>query len=396
MSINISTHLIGIANEALQEITTIHSENQEGVSLEKARLVLAKTSAAILALFHLRQIDSWLIANAKKWWEAILDMQREFAVIKWAWDKAIEAWLDSRLTETLMWMITAMSKEVQRVLLKRDSVFILEKLNPEQWRWNLLELTRRIAPEYANYGRGFNATKITHVEELAQILNIADWLSGTMIDLWTANGYVAKAIAKQGGFEKLFGYDISPDMIAEAQKEMWEKERYLVHDLTNGIPHEDGSIDFLVASFWSAGEVHPNILKEVSRVLKRWWKAWLSFCNKDAFAHEVWQPQMNTLEIVINPLANIAEVPVWNETTKQFDIFKIPAILKSAREVREEARQYWLSIQEIQSFPLLIATVPPSFFDNDEKTQDAIIRDRALWKAEPFSGYYLNTLLHKE
>ena len=95
---------------------------------------------------------------------------------------------------------------------------------------------------------------------------------------------------------------------------------------------------------------------------------------------------MNTLEIVINPLANIAEVPVWNETTKQFDIFKIPAILKSAREVREEARQ----------FPLLIATVPPSFFDNDEKTQDAIIRDRALWKAEPFSGYYLNTLLHKE
>ena len=58
MSTDISAHLIEIATAALQEIKTIHSENQEGVNLEQARLVLAKTSAAILALFHLRQIDS--------------------------------------------------------------------------------------------------------------------------------------------------------------------------------------------------------------------------------------------------------------------------------------------------------------------------------------------------
>lgn len=185
-------------------------------------------------------------------------------------------------------------------------------------------------------------------------------------------------------------------MIQEAVKDKWENEEYNVHDISEGIPHADESIDFLVVSLWSAWEVHPDILKEVSRVLKKWWKAWLSFYNKDAFAHEAWQPQMNTLEVVINPLANIAEVPVWNEATKQFDIFKIPAILKSAQEVRKAARQYWLGIEEIQSFPLLVATVPPSFFDDNEKTQNAIIRDRALWNAEPFSGYYLNILLHKE
>jgi len=49
---------------------------------------------------------------------------------------------------------------------------------------------------------------------------------------------------------------------------------------------------------------------------------------------------MNTLEIVINPLANIAEVPVWNDATKQFDVFKIPAILKDANEVRKEAQEH--------------------------------------------------------
>jgi hypothetical protein len=50
---------------------------------------------------------------------------------------------------------------------------------------------------------------------------------------------------------------------------------------------------------------------------------------------------------------------------------------------------------EIQSFPLLISTASPSFFDDEDRTNNAIIRDRALWKAEPFSGYYLNVLVEK-
>lgn len=395
MSAEISSRLITVAQAALDEIRAIHIKNQEGVNLEQARMVLTKTSVAILALFHLRQLDSKLIAHAKKWWDAILDMKRELVVIKWAWEKAIEVWLDPRLTETLMWMITAMSKEVQKVLLGRDSVFRYEELSPNQWRQNLLELTGRIAPEYASYGSGFNATRITHEEELTRILEAARWLSGIAVDLWTANGYVARALAEQYNFEKVYGYDVSPDMIREAEKAKWEGEEYQVHDISTGIPHEDGSIDFLVASLWSAWEVHPDILKEVSRVLKKWWKAWLSFYNKDAFAHEAWQPQMNTLEIVYNPLASIVEVPVWNTDTRQFDVFKISALSKNATEIRQEAQKNWLRVIVMQSFPLLISTASPSFFDDEDKTNRAIIRDRALWKAEPFSGYYLNVSVEK-
>jgi len=66
MLTDISSHLIRVAQSALDEIQTLHTVSQEDVSLEQARMVLAKTSAAILALFHLRQIDSQLIANAKR------------------------------------------------------------------------------------------------------------------------------------------------------------------------------------------------------------------------------------------------------------------------------------------------------------------------------------------
>lgn len=66
-----------------------------------------------------------------------------------------------------------MSKEVQRILLMRDSVFTAETLSAKQSLINLLELTRRIAPKYGKYGDEFNATKITHEVELAYILEVA-------------------------------------------------------------------------------------------------------------------------------------------------------------------------------------------------------------------------------
>ncbi len=399
MSLDISNQLIDIAERTIAELKQLHIETTTKgvtVTLDQARKVLAKTSEAILALFHLRQIDSGLIAETKKWWDAILDMTREFVVIDSAWQRALEVGLDPNLSKTLMWLITAMSKEVQRVTLKRPSVFTPEKLNLETWRANLLALTKKIAPHYANYGEGFSATKITHEEELLNILKSAQWLSGVAVDLWTANGYVARALGKMWNFSSIHGYDISPEMVREANTLKWTKEHYSVLDIAEGIPHEDGSVDFLVASLGSAWEVHPDILKEVSRVLKKWWKAYLSFYNKDAFAHKAWQPQMNTLEIVYNPLASIVEVPVWNDETKRFDVFKIPALSKSANEVRQEAQVNWLTIDEIQSFPLLIASVSPSFFQDEGQVSDIVKRDRALWTVEPFSGYYLNVLVRKD
>jgi hypothetical protein len=50
-------------------------------------------------------------------------------------------------------------------------------------------------------------------------------------------------------------------------------------------------------------------------VLKPGGKAWLSFYNKDAFAHVWWQPQQNSLEVVYNPLAQIVEVPIKDGET---------------------------------------------------------------------------------
>lgn len=62
-----SDQLIEIAEKGFNRIKELHQkENNTGVTLEQVRLVLANTSETIFALFHLRQLDSGLIAAAKQ------------------------------------------------------------------------------------------------------------------------------------------------------------------------------------------------------------------------------------------------------------------------------------------------------------------------------------------
>jgi len=340
----------------------------------------------------------WLIAQSKKEGDPILQLEREWEVINNAGNLAWESGEDVNYAEMLVWMITAAAKDKQRKILWREQVFVKESLSEEDWRKNLLALTEQVAPKYDTYWDGFSATRLTRNEELRRIMGVVDSMQNReiAIDLGTANGSVSRELIKWW-FQKVYGYDVSPAMIKEANKlktHTWEI--YDEYDLSKGIPHDSSSVDLVVASFGSAWEVHPDIISEVSRVLRPGWKAWLSFYNKDAFAHVWWQPQQNSLEVVYNPLAQLVEVPIKDDETWKMKVYKIPALSKSIRDIEIDVRGRWLLIDSVESFPLLSTMMPPTFFTENWMEQIALEHDRAHGKVKPYRWYYLNVLLQKD
>ena len=383
-----------------QIVETLANSNDKEI-LGKARLevraILDGINIAIVRAFMYRQEFMGLIAASKKEWDSILQLEREWEVIKNAGNIAIEAWEDEKYTEMLVWMITAAAKEKQRKILGRDTVFVKEILTQEESRNNLLVLTEIVAEKYDQYWKDFSATKLTREEEIRGIEKAAESVKNkwVAIDLGTANGSIVRKLAEQG-FEKVYWYDVSPDMIRVAnQLKTRTSETYTEVDLSTGIPMAEASVDFLVSSFGSAGEVHLDIIHEVNRVLKPGGKAWLSFYNTDAFAHIWWQPQQTSLEVIYNPIAQILEVPVYDTNAGKMKVFKIHALSKNITDIESEIRGTWLLIDQVESFPLLATMMPPVFFEDKRNELVAIEHDRAHGKIRPYRGYYLNVLLQK-
>lgn len=385
-------------SEVVRVLTNSTNLQELWVARSQVRGVLDKINIALVKTYLYRQAFMWLIAQSKKEGDPILQLEREWEVINTAGDLARESNEDVNYAEMLVWMITAAAKDKQRKILWRDNVFVKEKLSEEDWRKNLLGLTEKVATTYDTYWEWFSATRLTRNEELRWIMWVVDSMQNRelAIDLGTANGSVSRELIKRW-FKEVHGYDISPAMIQEANRlKTHTGEIYTEYDLNKWIPHDNSSVDLVVASFGSAWEVHADLISEVSRVLKPGGKAWLSFYNKDAFAHVWWQPQQNSLEVVYNPLSQIVEVPIKDSETWKMKVFKIPALSKSIRDIEVEIRWRWLLIDSVESFPLLSTMMPPTFFTEPWMEQIALEHDRAHWKVKPYRWYYLNVLLQKD
>ncbi len=385
-------------SEIVRILTNSTNPQELWIARGQVRWILDRINVALVKTYLYRQAFMWLIAQSKKEGDPILQLEREWEVINAAGNLALESNEDVNYAEMLVWMITAAAKDKQRKILWRDHVFVKEKLSDEDWRRNLLALTEEVASSYDTYWERFSATRLTRNEELWRIIGVVGSMQNRelAIDLGTANGSVSRELIKRW-FKKVHGYDVSPAMIKEANKlKTHTGEVYTEYDLSKWIPHDSSSVDLVVASFGSAWEVHPDIISEVSRVLRPEWKAWLSFYNKDAFAHVWWQPQQNSLEVVYNPLAQIVEVPIKDNETWKMKVYKIPALSKSIRDIEVEVRGRWLLIDSIESFPLLSTMMPPTFFTEKWMEQIALEHDRAHWKVKPYRWYYLNVLLQKD
>ena len=117
-------------------------ESEDSKDLEEARRltreILTNITAKISALFLDRLKLMWLIASSKRNSEAILQLGREYELIKKFSELTKEQKWDYKMVEMLIWLITASWKEKQRQILSRSSVFVRENIDSSELLSNLL------------------------------------------------------------------------------------------------------------------------------------------------------------------------------------------------------------------------------------------------------------------
>lgn len=393
--------LESLIGKDLSPIVEVLANSTDKEVLWKARIevrnILDSINIAIVRTFMYRQQFMWLIAASKKEWDPILQLEREWEVIKNAGNIAIEAWEDEKYTEMLIWMITAAAKDKQRKILDRELVFVQEEID----RWilfqNSINLRDKVASSYAMYGDWFDATKFSRLHEAKAIQE----LIGTMENKWSAlsllsaDGSIGRLLI-EWWFKKVIWYDISSRMVEVAQKnQISSNESYCILEMGDMLNIEKESMDLVVADFGSASELNEWLLETISTVLKPWGIAYLSYYNSDAFAHTWWQPWQTSIEAILNPLSDILEVPLIDPVTRKCQSYKIYAKWKSFVEITEEAKNMNLHISDVSSFPLLFTMMPPTFFTEEKRIKEAMEYDEIHGKVAPFKGYYLNIVLKK-
>ena len=381
-------------------VETLWSSKDKEILLrgrQDVRAILDGINIAIIRTFMFRQKFMGLIAASKKEWDPILQLEREWEVIKNAGTIARESGEDEQYTEMIVWLMTAAAKEKQRKILGRNSVFIDEGISISVLRDNAIALRDSVAESYGRYGVWFDSTRLAQRNERKQLLDLIqmDEQRWSAISLMSADGSIWRILVNEW-FQNVQWFDISPKMIQVSRSlAMPEWETYDLFEPSLPIPAEEASTDLIIADFWAASELDKSLLSEVKRILKPGGKAYLSYYNADAFAHTWWQPWQNSIEAILNTESPVLEVPLIDSDTWKCKSYKIYAQWRSYDSLMSELKELWLFLVDASSFPLLSSLMPPTFFTDESRVNEAIEYDLAHARIPPYKGYYLNLIIRK-
>jgi len=375
--------------------------------LWEARKWVSKATDAIYEAFLERQRCMQNIADAKvqEVWEilemedlSVIRLQRETELLHEYSNRAIEDWEDPEIIKMLIWYLMYAWKMKQLKILKKETVFWKEELRDDELLKNLVDLTKRVSSSYNVYWKDFDWTALVRYLEKEMIRNAAReiWEKWLAIDLWTANWDKAKYL-KSLWFKKVIGYDISPDMIEVAKESnMSEWIDFSQVNLFEWIPLENASVDYIVSNFWSASEVHKHIFKEVDRVLKPWWKAYLSFYNQNSITSNWWQPLQGSIWAVLNKESHVLEVPIFWWDGVWAKVYQIYAMPYSLDKINSEVSSLDLHLDSVWSFSPALTLAPSVFFDSKERLNVLKWYEKEHCFKWPYLGFYIMVVVKKK
>ncbi len=373
------------------------NKESSNFSLEQARIRVTEVTSEIVDLFCERQSIMSDIANAKnRNGEAHLPIflpQREQELLRRFRNVAKEKGVDPNMTDMLVSMLMSAAKFAQRDILQRTTILDTERPNIDLLKSSLLDLTRKVARPYDEYDGSFEGTHIECVREQEILTELAQLSKGECaVNLGCANGsYVSRILS--GQFKRIVGYDISPDMIACA-KEKYPEHEFYIHDLDNGIPLSDESVDLVVANFGSASEVCVNLWEETARVLKPAGRAFFSFYNQKALITRWWTPWSNSYRITINIHNDTIMVPVA-ETDDSAYVYWIYGRAVDDKDVYTSARASGLQLRQVESSSPLWDDKPREFFKHQDAVKSAIEYEKGHAHIAPYLGQYLRVVVNK-
>jgi len=168
-------------------------------------------------------------------------------------------------------------------------------------------------------------------------------------------------------FDKVYGYDFSPEMILVCNKNKLSKRKgnvsFEIRDIEEQeLPWENNTIPFVNTAFGMGSffENVENLFREVKRVLQPKGIAIFSFYNSDALVNKLelqWKPAL-AARVVTNGLQ-------VNFEGKEFEI---PAKAYSVKEIKRRLIGLFgeKNILEITTFPTLSALFPQELFASKE------------------------------
>jgi ubiquinone/menaquinone biosynthesis C-methylase UbiE/chorismate mutase len=243
-------------------------------------------------------------------------------------------------------------------------------------RQQLLALTKDVAPSYdQRYGRKFGIKTYLDFEreKISELVSSVQNQS-TAIDLGCATGEVAFSLAEK--FDRVFGYDISPDMIAVATKKAKKMGKTLskvcfkVVDLELRIPLPDNSVSVAVMNMGTASDIRniDQLLEEVRRVLLPGGKFLLSFYNAESllakFGYLPWQA---SLPAIIDREMDVLDVTFDPGHSKGPNLYLIYAKPRSIDEVSILLEKYGLGkANKFMTHPTLAGILPEDIMSTEK------------------------------
>ena len=342
-----------------------------GVELAKVDNVLISVLSKRMDLAKL--VQEWKARHGK---QPILRLETEDARIaqfaQWAGAKG----LNQNFARAILYSIIAESCRVQ--IGQLQSISAEEAIydeNREKWyqllKNNLLALTAQVASEYdVMYEDNAPFATKSYLEFEGYVIETeinalkATGNTGIAIDIGCATGRVA--FQSSPDFEKVIGYDISPDMIKVAKSKCdingASNAEFIETDIENGIPLDNNSVSLAVMNLGTASDIRDirKVLSEIKRVLKEDGRFVLSFYNTGAIFYRNFIPWSVSLTAEIDSVKHFLSV---HRNEKTFNIF---ARSFTTREVRNLLEKERLTISSVLTHPAVASILPDGFFAEKE------------------------------
>ena len=308
--------------------------------------------------------------------------------------------LNREFARSIFYFIIDESCKVQLIQLQENADLLNNKyIDDELWhallKENLLKLTARCAATYdLYYTSGFHATKLHAHFEQSMLARICQQYpkDGLALDLGCATGRVAFSLGHY--FNRVKGYDISPDMIEIARSKCTsvsgDKVAFTVADLEEGIPEHDGAASLVVMGMGFASDLQtlPKVLRDVHRVLMPGGAALLSFYNAEALLYR-WEfiPWPVGLAAEINRQKHCLDVH-WTDG-KIYSVYARAYTMDQVQELMPRG----LPIIKVATHPTICSILPDSLF-TDDRIQDsmATIDEKVI---DENMGAYITVLARK-
>ena len=286
---------------------------------------------------------------------------------------AMESGIDLNFAASLMYQIISESCRIQdEIMIKkyREKQGVINEENEEDLyayqRQNLIMLAAKVAAVYdKEYVKGFWGTKVYNEYE-KEILRKA--ISGLpdkklAIDLGCATGIMSFEMAPL--FDRVVGYDISPEMIAAAKGKIsneFSHVEFVNIDIEDGINIPDNSVSLAVMNMGAASDIRnlKGILKELRNALRPDGKFFFSFYNSESLL-----TQLGFLPWPMPLAAHIDFDKRCLEVHYNSEVFFLYARARSVEEVKNLFSDF--EIDGIYTFPTLASILPDVILEDEDK-----------------------------